>query len=141
MVSWCFFLKRTYVHCFCSSKNMVPFIKKYKADIILRIYGYTQKKIPPSTCIDMILSSKHKVHVCGSHLKRIFKLPLIHIDTIKTTSLIILRPAPITSGSPCCESTRYGEHWGEGAARCFSLEADILDEARIYPWVLDDRMV
>ena len=23
---------------------------------------------------------------------------------------------------------RYGEHWGEGAARCFSLEADILDE-------------
>jgi hypothetical protein len=59
------------------------------------------------------------------------------IDTIKTTSLIILRPAPITSGAPCCESTRYGEHWGEGAARCFSLEADILDEARIYPWVLD----
>ena len=23
---------------------------------------------------------------------------------------------------------QYGEHWGEGAARCFSLEADILDE-------------
>ena len=133
-----FFLEKNIRTLFCSSKNMFPFIKKYKADIILRIYA---EKIPPSTCIDIILSSKHKVHVCVSHLKRIFKLPLIHIDTIKTTSLIILRHAPITSGSPCCESTRYGEHWGEGAARCFSLEADILDEARIYPWVLDDRMV
>lgn len=30
--------------------------------------------------------------------------------------------------SPPCRHAQYGEHWGEGAARCFSLEADILDE-------------
>mmetsp|Transcript_23822 Transcript_23822/g.51815 ORF Transcript_23822/g.51815 Transcript_23822/m.51815 type:complete len:632 (+) Transcript_23822:80-1975(+) len=30
------------------------------------------------------------------------------------------------SSQPC--HAQYGEHWGEGAARCFSLEADILDE-------------
>ncbi|CAK8996096.1 unnamed protein product [Durusdinium trenchii] len=29
---------------------------------------------------------------------------------------------------PPSRHAQYGEHWGEGAARCFSLEADILDE-------------
>ena len=35
-----------------------------------------------------------------------------------------------TWGHPAAKrfAARYGEHWGEGAARCFSLEADILDE-------------
>lgn len=34
--------------------------------------------------------------------------------------------ASFQSSQPC--HAQYGEHWGEGAARCFSLEADILDE-------------
>ena len=28
----------------------------------------------------------------------------------------------------------YGERWGEGAARYFSIEADFLDEARVLLW-------
>ena len=47
---------------------------------------------------------------------------------------MILRPpqTPLEALSDFVSSQwiRYGEHWGEGAARCFSLEADILDEAR-----------
>ena len=38
------------------------------------------------------------------------------------------QPLGFTSSSDFSTSYRYGEHWGEGAARCFSLEADILDE-------------
>ena len=34
--------------------------------------------------------------------------------------------------------SRYGEHWGEGAARCFSLEADILDEEL---WAADQPLL
>ena len=30
----------------------------------------------------------------------------------------------------------YGERWGEGAARYFSIEADFLDEARVLMWKL-----
>ena len=41
---------------------------------------------------------------------------------------------------PFLNNARYGEHWGEGAARCFSLEADILDEDRWSEWaVATDR--
>lgn len=32
------------------------------------------------------------------------------------------------AAQPPSRHAQYGEHWGEGAARCFSLEADILDE-------------
>mmetsp|Transcript_23990 Transcript_23990/g.54003 ORF Transcript_23990/g.54003 Transcript_23990/m.54003 type:complete len:642 (-) Transcript_23990:57-1982(-) len=35
--------------------------------------------------------------------------------------------AAFSSNQPS-RHAQYGEHWGEGAARCFSLEADILDE-------------
>merc|ERR1719221_1069855 len=34
---------------------------------------------------------------------------------------------PFTALQPSRHAT-YGEHWGEGAARCFSIETDILDE-------------
>lgn len=36
-------------------------------------------------------------------------------------------PAAATA-STASRHAQYGEHWGEGAARCFSLESDILDE-------------
>lgn len=36
-------------------------------------------------------------------------------------------PASSTEGGTT-RHAHYGEHWGEGAARCFSIETDILDE-------------
>jgi len=35
--------------------------------------------------------------------------------------------AALEAGHPS-RHAQYGEHWGEGAARCFSIEADMLDE-------------
>ena len=34
----------------------------------------------------------------------------------------------------------YGERWGEGAARYFSIEADFLDEARVLLWKLFESL-